>query len=90
MFIEITRVYKTSSRFQHEMLLNVHTIMKVEPCDLVDDGISGVRIVLDRKNENSDWIILYAQNTYDQIRQRIKEIFNPSVKRGTHKKTIHK
>lgn len=79
MFIEVTRTYRTN-HYEHEMLLNVHTIMKVEPCDIQEYG-GNTRIVLDRKDEDDNQIVLYVRDTYQQVRNRIKVIFNPLIRR---------
>lgn len=79
MFIEVTRSYRTNM-YEHEMLLNVHTIMKVEPCDLAEYG-GNTRIVLDRRNTDGDFIVMYVKELYTQVSYRIKVIFNPPNKR---------
>lgn len=80
MFIEVTRVYR-QNEFEHKMLLNVKTIMKCEPVDWHDYNGS-CRIVLDRKDEKGEYIILYTKELYSQVAYRIKVIFNPPTKRN--------
>lgn len=81
MFIEFTRVYRTTDRYEHQMLLNVHTIMKVEPCVDIEYGGINCRVVLDRKNESGEYIVMYTKELYTQLSYRIKVIFNPPNRR---------
>lgn len=79
MFIEITRTYRGND-YTHKMLLNVYTIMKVEPVDWREYNGS-CRIVLDRKDEQNNYIVLYAKELYTQIVNKIKLIYHPPTKR---------
>jgi hypothetical protein len=88
-FIEFTRTYR-NLRNTRQMLLNVHTIQTVEDCN--DEGIPGIntRIILDRKNENNENVIIYSEELYSQIAFRIKSIFVPPAPRKVRPKVKRK
>lgn len=80
MFIEVTRNY-INNPYEHKMLLNVATIMKVEPIAPSEDKAGNTRIVLDRKQEDGNYIVMYVADLYSSVSLRIKQIYNPPNKR---------
>ena len=80
MFIELNRVY-LNNPYTHSMLLKIDTILKVEPIDYSEDKVGNTRIVLDRKDLNGEFIVMYFADTYGSVTHRIKAYFNPPNRR---------
>ncbi len=72
-FIEVTRVYIVSS-YSCKILLNVDTIQKIEPLGPGENKPGSCRIVLDRKNEDNTWMVMYVEDLYTSISHRLKKL----------------